>query len=112
MADGDTEELGEGGLAIADDDEIFDGVGVVGAVDFVVEVEDEEAVLVQLGHAHPFVAAFENGAGRADHFDEDVEGNGEAEIVDFDREGFDLGDGGSGAEGLEFWVEKHGKKGE
>ncbi len=85
MADGDAEELGEGGLTIVNDNQIFNRFGVIDAVDFAVEIEDEEAVLVELGHAHPFVAAFENGAGRADHFDEDVEGNGEAEILDFDQ---------------------------
>ncbi len=113
IADGDAEELREGSLAIADDDKIFDGVGIVGVVDFVVEIENEEAVLVQLGHAHPFVTAFENVAGGPDDFDEDVEGNGEVEIVDLNGEGFDLGDAwGGGAEGVEFWVEKHGKNGE
>jgi hypothetical protein len=109
MADGDAEKLGEGILAIADDDEIFDGVGIVGAVDFAVEIEDEKAVLVQLGHAHPFVAAFENAAGRADDFDEDVEGNGEVEVLDFDQERFDLGNGRGGGAEVEFGVEKHGR---
>ncbi len=110
IADGDSEEWAERVLAIVDDDEICNRVGIVGAIDFAVEIEDEEAVLVQLGHAHPFVATFENLARGSDDFDQEVEGNGETEIVDFDRKGFDLGDGwGGGAEGLEFWVEKHGK---
>lgn len=108
MADGDAEELGEGGLTIADDDQVFDGGGVIGAVDFAVEIEDEEAVLVQLGHAHPFVAAFENAAGGTDDFDEDVEGNGELEVFDLDHERFDLRDDRrGGTEGLEFGMEKH-----
>lgn len=85
IADGDAEVLGMGGVTIVDDNQIFNGVGVVGAVDFAVEIEDEEAVLVQLTHAHPFVATFENAAGSLDDFDEDVEGNGEAEIVDFEQ---------------------------